>query len=233
MQLKTLKYIFIPFISLFFSISLQGKGKDSTKVEIVMVNLSEQEAPVFGGVSLSADLVGVVMKALKSDYAQMEVAARLNFKEKYFPVFELGYGSCDYEGAESGNTFNTQAPYFRIGMDYNFTKKWWKGNRLYAGVRYAFSSYQYDISSPRFFDPVWETECPFVYKDLKGTSHWGEVVFGIETRIWKFFHLGWNVRYKLLFSEKGSSIGNPWYIPGFGKFGTSGLGGTFNIIFDI
>ena len=232
MRLKTLRYIFTVISSLLlFHSSYANDNK--TKEEVTTLLNTETEAPVFAGVSVSADLVGVAMKAFGSDYAQMEAAVRLNFKEKYFPVFELGYGISDYEGAETGNTFNTQAPYFRIGMDYNFTKKWWKGNRLYAGVRYGFSSFRYDISSPGFTDPVWETEFPFDYKDLKSNSHWGEVVFGIETRIWKFFHLGWNVRYKFLFSDKSSPIGTPWYIPGFGKYGTSGLGGTFNLIFDI
>ena len=227
---KILKYIFIAVICLVLPTTLFAK-KNTDKKETI--DLSQEKAPVFAGVSVSADLVGAVMKFANSDYSQMEVAARLNFREKYFPVFEMGYGSSDYEGAETGNTFKTQAPYFRIGLDYNFTKKWWKGNRLYAGIRYGFTSFKYDISSPDFIDPVWGTEYPFVFKDISANAHWGEVVFGIETRIWKFFHIGWNVRYKARLGTKKSPIGDPWYIPGYGKYGNSCLGGTFNIIFDI
>ena len=66
-----------------------------------------------------------------------------------------------------------------------------------------------------------------------GVALSGEIVFGIETRIWKIFHLGWNVRYKIRMSHSEAPQGSPWYVPGFGKYGNSCIGGTFNIIFDI
>ncbi|MCD8317604.1 MAG: DUF6048 family protein [Paraprevotella sp.] len=227
---KILKYISAAIFSLLLPSVFHAQEKtDKPTIE----DLTQKKAPLFGGVSLSAALVVVIMKSLHSDYSKMEVAAHLNFKEKYFPVFELGYGESDYEGSETGNTYHTGAPYFRIGMDYNFTKKWYTGNRLYLGVRYAFTSFKYDISSQGFSDPVWNAPVPFAYNNLAANSHWGEVVFGIETKIWGIFHLGWNVRYKLRISQSEKEQGVPWYVPGFGKYGSSCLGGTFNIIFDI
>ena len=232
---RILKYISAVLISLLLPSALRaqdGNG-EAKQITVAVEDLSQKKAPVFGGVAVSADVVGVCMRLLNSDYAPIEVSARLNFKEKYFPVFELGYAESDCEGAETGNTFNTQAPYFRIGMDYNFFKKWYTGNRMYLGVRYAFSSFKYDISSPDFTDPVWGNEIPFVFNGLSANSHWGEIVFGLETRIWKIFRLGWNVRYKLRMSHKEAPQGVPRYVPGFGKYGNSCIGGTFNIIFDI
>ncbi len=235
---RTLKYISVIAISLFFfPFGLQAQqadgGNGNERIAEAVKDLADQKPPVFGGVSVSADLVGVLMNVLNSDYSQAEVAAKLNFKEKFFPTFELGYGRSDYEGAETGNTYKTQAPYFRIGMDYNFTKKWYTGNRLYVGLRYAFTSFKYDISSPGFADPVWGNEVPFAFNGLSANAHWGEVVFGLETRIWKIFHLGWNVRYKVRINHSEAAQGTPWYVPGFGKYGNTSLGGTFNIIFDI
>lgn len=235
---RTLKYISVIAISLFFfPFGLQAQqadgGNGNERIAEAVKDLADQKPPVFGGVSVSADLVGVLMNVLNSDYSQAEVAAKLNFKEKFFPTFELGYGLSDYEGAETGNTYKTQAPYFRIGMDYNFTKKWYTGNRLYVGLRYAFTSFKYDISSPGFADPVWGNEVPFAFNGLSANAHWGEVVFGLETRIWKIFHLGWNVRYKVRINHSEAAQGTPWYVPGFGKYGNTCLGGTFNIIFDI
>lgn len=232
---KILKYISVIIISLFLPdiLHAEQKKEEKGKAEQAVEDITQKKAPVFGGIAVSADLVGPLMKALGSDYSQMEVAARANFKGKYFPVFELGYGESDCEGEETGNTYKTRAPYFRIGMDYNFTKKWYTGNRLYIGIRYAFSSFKYDISSPNFTDPVWGGEFPFVFNGLSGNSHWGEVVLGIETKIWKIFHLGWNVRYKMRMKHSEAPQGTPWYVPGFGKNGSSCIGGTFNIIFDI
>ncbi len=34
-------------------------------------------------------------------------------------------------------------------------------------------------------------------------------------------------------SHSEAPQGSPWYVPGFGKYGNSCIGGTFNIIFDI
>lgn len=222
------RYISATLISLAASCTMQAQ--DTRKIA---EDLTQKEAPLFGGVAVSADLVGVVMKMSNADYSQMEVAARLNFKGKYFPVFELGYGESDYQGAETGNTYKTHAPYFRIGADYNFTKKWYTGNRLYLGLRYGFTSFNYDAGSPGFTDPVWNVEVPFSFEGLHANFHWGEVVFGIETRIWTIFHLGWNIRYKIRMSHSENVELLPWYVPGFGKFGSSCIGGTFNIIFDI
>ena len=50
---------------------------------------------LFRGFSVSADLVGPVMMAV-GDYGQYEAALHLNLKDKYFPVFELGYGRADH-----------------------------------------------------------------------------------------------------------------------------------------
>ncbi len=230
---KISKYISAAAISLLLPFAAHAQQSESGDSGQAAEDPTKGKAPVFGGVAVSGDLVGVIMEFLDSDYSQMEVAARLNFKAKYFPVFELGYGESDREGEETGNTFKTKAPYFRIGMDYNFTKKWYTGNRLYLGMRYAFTSFKYDISSPGFADPVWGNEVPFVFDGLSAKSHWMEVVFGIETRIWKIFHLGWNVRYKNRLSHSEAPQGVPWYVPGFGKYGNSCIGGTFDVIFDI
>ena len=89
---KISKYISVAVISLLLPFASYAQQTESEKTQQTVEDLTKKEAPVFGGVALSGDLVGVVMKSLNSDYSQMEVAAHLNFKEKYFPVFELGYG---------------------------------------------------------------------------------------------------------------------------------------------
>lgn len=58
-------------------------------------------------------------------------------------------------------------------------------------------------------------------------------MFGLEARVWGILHLGWSVRYKLRIYNKKSIVGDPWYVPGFGKNDSHALGGTFNVIFDI
>lgn len=236
MTRRTFAYISVALISWFGTGNAQAQNdvphsEEQAKQQVE--TMLEKPVPLFSGFSVSADLVGLAMKAFDSKYAQIEVAGRLHLKDKYFPIVEIGYGSSDYVHVETQNTYKTDAPYFRIGVDYSFNKKKRTGNRVYAGMRYGFTSFKYDISSPAFQDPVWGTVLPFSYTGLQGKAQWGEIVFGVQARIWKIFHLGWSVRYKVRFSHKENTAGNAWYVPGFGKNDTSCLGGTFNVIFEI
>ena len=177
MHPRILKSISVLLFSLFFLPFTRTFAQENEVQKKAEEELTDKPAPVFAGVAVSADLVGIYMKLANHNYVPLEVSARLNFKEKYFPVFELGYGESDYQHEETNNTYRTKAPYFRIGMDYNFKKNWRSGSRLFAGVRYAFTSFNYDIASPGFSDPVWNQEYNFNFKGLHANSHWGELIF--------------------------------------------------------
>lgn len=193
---------------------------------------SSSEKTWFSGASLSADLVGLVMMAASS-HGQAEAALRLNIKNKYFPIAEVGWGICDHREYSTGLHYKMDAPYYRIGCDYNFYKNRTSGNRIFAGLRYAFTSFRFDLDGPPIVDPLWGTTTPYSFNGVKSSMGWGELVFGLEAKIWKFFHLGWSFRYKVRLHEKKTSLGHPWFVPGYGKNGGSALGGTFNIVFDL
>lgn len=194
----------------------------------------KKEVHFFNGVGVGADLVGLVMKAAGSDWSQLEVLARVNLLDKYFPVFEFGLGEADHEGRELDNRFKVRAPYFRVGADYNFNKKH-NGNRLFFGLRYGFSAYKYDFfSATPLYDQIWRESEPLDLRDLSGRSHWGELVVGIETRLWTIIRLGWDMRFKFFIKHNVATQGEPWYVPGYGKTASDiGWGGTFKILFDI
>lgn len=236
MSPRTFRYIsiIISLLLLPFPARAQETNETHEKTEKeIEAELAKQDVPLFMGVIVQADIVGVIMKALDADWAQMEASVRINLKEKYFPVFELGYGESDCEGTETENTFSAKAPYFRVGFDYNFSKKWWNGNRIFAGFRYGFTSFDYDIAALDFADPVWGNEVAFNYEGLAAKFHWAELVFGMETKIWSLFYLGWTVRYKFRVKHSEASVGKPYYVPGFGEYDNNAFGGTFNIIFNI
>lgn len=193
---------------------------------------AEEKAPLFGGIAVGADLVGFAMKGMGLKYANIEVSGRLNFKEKYFPIVELGIGDCTREGGENTNKFSTTAPYYRIGMDYNFNKKV-NGNRFFGGLRYAFTTYDFDFLNPDFADPVYGTSTPIAFQDLHAKKQWVEVCLGVECKLWSIVRMGWSLRYKVSVKNVNPVYGNAWYAPGFGKNDTSTWGGTVNLMFDI
>ena len=209
-----------------------------TLINLACLSLQAQEpqqkekAPLLSGVAVSADVVGFAMKAVGAKFANMEVGARLNLLDKYFPVAELGIGDCHREGAETGNTFSTTSPYMRFGLDYNFNKKH-NGNRLFGIVRYGFSSFKYDVGNESFTDPIYGTTGPLVINGEKATGQWLELGAGVETKLWKFIRIGWSMRYKFRVSLKCPDGGEPYFIPGYGKNDTNAFGGTMNLIFDV
>ena len=103
--------------------------------------------PLFRGVAVSVDLVGPA-EMMFGDYGQYEAAARINLKDKYFPVVELGWGKANAEDVATQLTYKTNAPYVRAGMDFNLMKNKHDIYRLLGGVRYAYTSFKYDVNSP-------------------------------------------------------------------------------------
>ena len=198
------------------------------KVEIVMPDT----VPFFNGFQVSADLLGAGMMYLGS-YGQYEGALRLNLRDRYFPIVELGYGKADHTDDGTQLNYKTKAPYGRIGMDLNLMKDKHDDYRLLAGLRYGFTSFKYDVSHPTLEDPVWGDRVEFIAEGVQAKYHWLEVVFGVDATIWGPLHLGWSVRYRNRLSHDPGELDNVWYVPGYGKSGKSVLGGTFNVIIDI
>ena len=187
---------------------------------------------LFQGVAVSFDLVGAGQMML-GGYGQYETALRINLKDQYFPIIEVGLGKADEDDISTKLHYQTSAPYGRVGMDFNMMKDKHDDYRVYVGGRYAFSSFKYDISSPGITDPVWGDHIEYNYPDNKGSYHWLEFVGGIDAKIWKLVRLGWSVRYKRRLFHSEADIGNPWYVPGFGRQGGTRLGATFNVIFEL
>lgn len=200
-------------------------AKDSAEIK-------NDSVPLFNGIAVSVDLVGP-MQMVFGDYGQYEAALRINLKDRYFPIVELGIGKADHNDDATDITYNTSAPYAKIGVDFNLLKNKHDIYRLFAGARYAFTSFKYDLSHPGMTDPVWGGMAPYEGYGIKCSYQWLEIVIGVDAKMWGPVHLGWSVRYRSRLSHNDGTMGNTWYVPGFGKAGSSSLGGTFNIAIDI
>jgi len=197
------------------------------------LKIERDSVPFFQGFAVSVDLVGAAMMYF-GEYGQYEGALRVNLHNQYYPVLEVGYGKADHDDdVVTGLAYKTAAPYFRIGGDVNILKNKHSGNRLYFGLRYAFTSYKVDVSRTMFEDPVWKWDTSFSVKDDPCSQHWAEIVFGLDAKIVGPLHLGWSVRYKMRLSHNDGTLGQTWYVPGYGKQDSNSLGATFNVIVDI
>lgn len=210
--------------SLLLLVALASPAQQRKKMAVQEVDT----VPFYRSIAVSVDAVGLGQLVLSS-YGQIEGAVKVNLKDKYFPVIELGYGKCDNEDGTTLLRYKTSAPYGRIGCDFNVMKNKHDIYRVFAGFRYAFTSFKYDIASPGMDDPVWGGHADFNVEGVKGTYHWAEAVVGINATIFRPLHLGWSLRYRRRLAHSEGEVGNPWYVPGFGRQGNSRLGGTFNI----
>lgn len=218
----------LPAISCMMLSVLTGSAQQAKKI----VSEKTDTIATFRGVAVSGDLVGLGQLTLGS-YGQLETALRVNIKDKYFPIIELGIGRANAEEVTTKLTYKTTAPYGKAGIDFNMMKNKHDDYRLYLGFRYAFTSFKYDIEHPGLIDPVWGGIHHFGAQDVKGSCHWLEGVAGVDAKIWGPLRLGWSVRYKRRLFHNNGEIGEPWYVPGFGRGGGAKLGVTFNVIFEI
>lgn len=188
--------------------------------------------PLLRGIAVSADIVGLVQRMV-SDYGQYEAALRVNLKDKWFPVAELGLGTADADDPTTKLCYKTSAPYGKLGLDFNIAKNKHDDYRIYAGVRYAMTYYKFDVSSHDINDPIWGDPANYEAKGVKANCHWAELVFGVDAKIVKPLRLGWSFRYRRRLMHDDGNIGNTWYVPGYGRQGSTRLAGTFNVIFEL
>ena len=217
-------------VSSLFGLPVTGIAQNKTTKEA-----EDIQQPFYQGTMVKVDVSGLMGKALGNEYASTEANVECNLLNRYFPVFELGYGSIDTINEETDIHYKTSAPYFRIGAGYNiFSKKPYLPGKMLVGARLGFSSFSYDVEAPAMTDPVWgETSIPVSFQGVKSNASWLELVAEVRTNVYKNFHLGFSVRYKSLFSVKKSENSEPLYIPGYGKNKSNGFGITYNISYKL
>ena len=206
-------------------------GEKPKPTKYVAVEEQKEHLVFFQGFTLSVDGYGPVAMMV-SDYGTLEGALRLNLKNTFFPIIEAGVGKCSKDDFNTKVSYKTRAPFGRIGIDFNLMKNKHDENRIYGGVRYAYTNYKFDLFCPGVTDPIWGESAEFKAKDVSCYYHWMEIVFGIDAKIYGPVRLGWSARYKRRLFHNDGGYGRPWYVPGYGKQGNMRLGGTFNIIIE-
>lgn len=218
--------------------------------EIRKKNVKEEPkeiVPLYNGTYIGVDLYGIGSKLLGGDLLSSEINVAVNLKNMFLPTVDVGFGTTD-SWSDTGIHYKSSAPFFRIGVDYNtMAKKKEKNSFLYVGLRYGFSHMKYDISSLAIQDPafggemgnpsqedgIWGGSVPYDHPGQKATMQWFEFVAGVRVQIYKSFYMGWAVRMKYKLSASVSEYGNPWMVPGFGKYNSNNMGVTYSLIYKL
>ena len=190
--------------------------------------------PLYQGTMVGIDAAGMASKILGSDITSAEAMVQVNLKNRFFPVAEIGFGSIDTTNDETDIHYKASAPYFRIGMDYNvlYQKPYLPGY-FTVGLRYGFTSFEYDVAAPPLTDPNWgHTSVPVTYEGVKTNVGWAELAVGLKANVFKGFYMGFSVRYRARLSMTEHENSEPYYTPGFGK-GKTNLGVMYNLIYKL
>ena len=114
---------------------------DKDKDVLMRLAANRKNTYNFAGLSVSADLAGAFLAATRG-IGNYEAALRLNLKNTFFPVVELGWGVCDQIGDATQLHYKVHAPYGRVGLDYNVKKDKNSLNRVFVGFRYGYFEFQ-------------------------------------------------------------------------------------------
>lgn len=208
---------------------INAKTFRSFIISLLVATTAHAESPL-RGLYISADAFGYLYPLfVKDKYYSSEVSATLNIYNRFFPTVEIGFGHTDMVSQLYEIGYNTRAPYYRIGMDYNMQYKSNKPGYIFLGGRVGYTSFNYSIEAPPLTDPIWGDEAPIQFTDVPCRAIWAEAVGGIRAEITRNIHMGWSLRYKYPLHRGPIANGGPWYVPGFGTGKRGVLGATYTI----
>lgn len=189
--------------------------------------------PLFHEVTVGLNVWDPVMRIMGQKYGVAEAWAELSLHNRYKPIIEVGLGTANATPDDGNYTYKSPlVPYFRIGMNYNFLFKKKPDYQFYAGLRYGFSTFSYELNNVTMAPGYWNEPTVFDIPSQNATVGYLELTCGLKVRIYKNFYMGWALRYHSILHETKNEYGEPWYIPGYGSRESS-ISGAFSLMYTI
>ena len=187
--------------------------------------------PLLYSANLGFNFFDGAMKLFGQSFQSYDIQASLNLYNWVEPVIELGIGVADSH-PENGNFHYKNKPSFygKIGANYNFMYKSNPDYQVYLGLRVGYTSFKYEITDITINSNYWGQSNNFSITNQQSSSCYGQVLAGLKVKIWKWFSLGWNIRYGFKFTHPNGSNSVPWFVPGYG---TSALSASFSLIYTL
>jgi hypothetical protein len=202
------------------------------------IKKKSEPQPLLRAVTVQADVAGTVISKMgTSGVTYAEASIDVNLRNRWFPVWEIGYASINHIVDEGGH-FIAKGVYNRIGFNVNLLKmsdpKQIASSIFYVGLRFGFAPFRYDLHNLPLTDEYWSPQTTAITNldNLKASAKWGEIVTGIRLTIFKNISLGWSGRLKLGLST-GKGDYSPWYVPGYGINDGTAWGFTYSIGYTI
>ena len=189
-------------------------------ITIEATDSTANKQPIYQGTLVKLDLLNTIIELAtsKGKIQSFEAAVSWRLKQRYYPTFEIGGANAVTQ--PDSLLHRGAGGFFRVGCDINgFRRHPESLSAALVGIRVGTSLQSYELAG---FERRFRADC------------WGEVVLGVQVDIYKGLLMGWNVRYKILFTrnlKEGEQL--PRYIPGFGQRDESRWGFNYYIGYKI
>lgn len=189
--------------------------------------------PLLFSTAVGVDIWEPVMRAFGQHYGLIEFSGELNLHNRYIPVVEVGLGAASNTPDDNNYTYKVPlTPYFRIGCNYNFLYNSNPDYMAFAGVRFGWSHFNYEINDVTLDNGYWGESSTFNLPRQTANVTYMQLLFGIRVKIYGPISMGWSVRYKSKLHESKAAFGEPWYIPGYGSR-KGAITGSFSITYTL
>lgn len=189
--------------------------------------------PLLHAATVGVNLWDPAMRLFGQHYGIGSFFADLSLHNRYFPTVEIGLGAADFVPDGFSYTYRSGlAPFFKVGVNYNFLYNSDPDYAFFATARYGLSTFGWQVDNITLDSDYWGATTSFDLPRQRCTAGWAEIGLGLRVAIGNGFAAGWTVRYQGILHETASQHGQPAYIPGFGMRGAS-IGGSFTVSYTI
>ena len=187
--------------------------------------------PLLYSANIGFNFFDGVMSLFGQKHSSYDIQGSLSLHNWIEPVVELGLGFADNHPEGSNFRYKNKPSFYgKIGFNYNFMYKSNPDYQVYLGLRFGYTSYNYEITDITINSNYWGQSNHFSILNQKAHTLYGQALAGIKVKIWKWFSLGWNIRYGFKMKQSNGSNSNPWFVPGYG---TGALSASFSLIYTL
>lgn len=202
---------------------------DSTMMPVV----PKMIYPLLHSATVGVDIWSPLMRALGTDYGLIGFSAQVNLHNRYIPTVELGLGNANYKPDDNNYVYKSpMSIYFKIGADYNLFYNSNPDYMFFAGVRYGFSPFKWQVTDVRPSDGYWGEQSAVDFPSESSLTGYMELLAGVKVKIYGNISMGWTFRYHHILHQSNKLHGEPWYIPGYGSRGSS-IAASFSVYYTL
>jgi len=141
--------------------------------------------------------------------AYYEVHSDVQVNNKFFINADYGFVARARSLASSNLGFaafyDSEGSFMRFGIDYNFISKSTDEDAIFAGLRYASTSFKHEITY-RGSPDYWYLNRPETFNDDNLKAQWAEVVFGFKAKLFWQLYFGVTTRIQVITSQPKASF---------------------------